>query len=651
MGKKLNVLIVEDSESDHELVMRALKKGGFDVTSERVDSPEALLDAIQNRAWDAIISDYTLPAFDGMQALELVKKAGSDLPFIVVSGRDDIVRNMMKAGAHDYIHKSSLAELPPIVERELGEAEQRRLRRLAEVKLAETQKQLHVQDELLRLILNSTAEAIFGVDLNGNCTMANPASARMLGYASPDDLMGKHIHSLIHHHRADGSAYSEEECLINKPFRTGIGTHVKDEVFWRADGTKFEVEYFSSPIRHEGKLIGAVATFVDVSEQRELEARLLQSQKMDAIGKLAGGVAHDFNNILAVILMQAGLVQNLDGVSTEVREAVDGIGNAAERAAHLTRQLLLFSRQEAMEMRNCELNGIVQSLAKMLERLISEDVHIQVKWSAQRLLVYADPGMIDQVLMNLVVNARDAMPKGGEIIIETSAKELDPLMAAQMPHGRPGSFVCVSVTDTGCGIPPENVPHIFEPFFTTKKPEKGTGLGLSTVFGIVQEHSGWIHVETCVGTGTSFRVFLPRLSDTTVVTPDSPASTTRLRGNETILLVEDDSAVSNSVRSILEQLGYRVLSAETGTEAMEVWNVHRKEIKLLLTDLIMPDEMSGEELAVQLRREKPDLKIIYTSGYSKDSRQTSHSLQEGINFLPKPYSPQKLSEILRRNLD
>jgi two-component system cell cycle sensor histidine kinase/response regulator CckA len=771
MEEALHVLVVEDSQRDHELIIHALRQGGFQIAALRVATAETLEKAFQDETWDAVISDYSMPNFDGMAALDLLKKSGRDLPFIVVSGTDKMMRGMLKAGAHDYVPKSNLSLLAPVIERELGEARQRNLRKIAEAKLKETQFQLNQaleasdlgafnwdmisdttwrsarydqilggldplekvdfdsfvdrvipeerdqvrakiakviltghfdlectvrrvdgslcsvetrgkvlyedtgkpiriigtiaditlrkqtaeklseRDALIGLLLDSTAEAIIGVDLQGNCTMANRACAEILGYGGPDDLKGKNIDSLIHLQDSTAEMVSDEGYPKFEPFRNQHGGHVTNETFYRADGSKFAAEYFSAPIRREGEIIGAVVTFLDVSERRELEDRLRHAQKMEAIGQLAGGVAHDFNNILAVILMQAGFMQQNAQLESRMQDSVGEICSAAERAAHLTRQLLLFSRKQTMEMRDYELNKIVRNLTKMLERILGEDIAIQFKWSSERLFIKADAGMVDQIIMNLVVNARDAMPKGGQLIIETSAKEIDELMAAQMPEARIGSFVCLSVSDTGCGIAPENLLRIFEPFFTTKDVGKGTGLGLATVFGIVQEHGGWIHVESRLGLCTAFRIYLPRLADAELVSSEDRPSVSQAVCQETILVAEDDQNVSRSVEGILTQLGYRVLTAGSGIEALDVWNNHRDEIQLLLTDLVMPDELTGRDLAKKLTAENPQLKVIYTSGYSADIAQADTQLEEGRNFLPKPYSPQKLSEILRKNLD
>ena len=373
---------------------------------------------------------------------------------------------------------------------------------------------------------------------------------------------------------------------------------------------------------------------------------------MEAIGQLAAGVAHDFNNILAVIQLHASLLKTEPDITLRNNWSPPArLNEAAERAANLTRQLLLFSRKQTMQPRDLDLNQSINDMTKMLRRTLGEAIQVQFKFSLQPLFIHADAGMMDQVLMNLAVNARDAMPKGGQLIIETSAVEFDESVRAQSPQARPGSFVCLSVSDTGCGIPPEILPRIFEPFFTTKDVGKGTGLGLATVFGIVQQHQGWINIYSEVGRGTIFRIYLPRLAAKSGQESGPPALTTVRGGKETILLVEDEAALRASMHKALSQLGYRVLESVNGVETLEVWNQHRKEIDLLLTDLVMPGGVTGKDLAARLLKENPKLKVIYTSGYSIDVVGRDFPLEEGVNFLAKPFGARKLTQTVRNCLD
>ena len=416
------------------------------------------------------------------------------------------------------------------------------------------------------------------------------------------------------------------------------------------DGTI--LDRYSSPVRDkDGKYYGRIWTFRDITGQRGLELQFRQSQKMEAIGQLAGGVAHDFNNILAVIQLQAGLLKLQQSLTPQQLEFAGEIEKATDRAANLTRQLLLFSQQQPMQKGDLSLNETVTNIVKMLQRIVGEDVQMQFKLSTRPLLIHADAGMIDQVLLNLTINARDAMPQGGQLVIETFEVNFDELTVDKSATARPGSFACLSVSDTGSGISPENLPRIFEPFFTTKEVGKGTGLGLATVFGIVKQHQGWINVYSEPGLGTTMRIYLPRL----VAPADSHAAgslfETLPKGTETILIVEDDPAVRLSMRYVLSHLGYQVLEAASGVIALEIWQQDRASIDLLVTDLVMPDGINGKELAAGLLEQAPGLKIIYLSGYSATVAGKNFPLEEGVNFLTKPFETHKLAQIVRKCLD
>jgi len=416
------------------------------------------------------------------------------------------------------------------------------------------------------------------------------------------------------------------------------------------DGTV--LERYSSPVRDPaGNYFGRIWTFRDLTERRLLEAQLRQAQKMDAIGQLAGGVAHDFNNILALILLQAGQLRLDTCLTPEQVEAIRDIETAAQRAASLTRQLLLFSRKQTLQPLDQDLNETVAHLARMLERVLGEHIQMQCQFAPQPLPVNADPGMLDQILMNLTVNARDAMPAGGRLVVKTFAAHLDEVQAAQIPRGRPGSFVGLSVSDNGSGIPPENLPRIFEPFFTTKPVGQGTGLGLATVFGIVQQHQGWINVYSESGQGTTFEIYFPRQPGAAARPAEQALPDPLQHGHETLLLVEDEPSLRALVRTVLSRLGYHVLTAASGVEAREVWNRHRGQIHLLITDMVMPEGVSGPDLARTLRQKYPGLKVIFTSGYSVDLTREELQLEEGVNFLGKPFKPGHLAQTIRKCLD
>jgi len=406
------------------------------------------------------------------------------------------------------------------------------------------------------------------------------------------------------------------------------------------------------------RLVPAVRRALREAEERgqrkALEAQLRQAQKMEEIGQLAGGVAHDFNNLLVVIRGNAEIVlMDPAKLSQENRECLGQIIAAAERAANLTRQLLVFSRKQPMQFQPLNLNQVVENLSKMLNRIIGENIEVQCSYEPHLPFVNADVGMMEQVLVNLVVNARDAMPRGGRLVITTQQTSFQPADAPSHPEARAGQFVCLSVSDTGTGIAPEHLPHIFEPFFTTKPLGKGTGLGLATVYGIVKQHEGWVGVSTQVGSGAIFKIFLPAVAPPAAGTETLQAEQAGRGGSEGVLLVEDDLAVRLLTRRLLESSGYRVWEATTGPEALELWHHHVGEIDLLLTDVVMPEGMTGHELAELVRAQKPGLKVIFISGYGADAtgKSTEFIRRTRRYFLQKPFPAAILLDTVRQCLD
>jgi signal transduction histidine kinase len=402
---------------------------------------------------------------------------------------------------------------------------------------------------------------------------------------------------------------------------------------------------------NQGNAKGSIGILMDITERRQLEEQLRQLQKMESIGQLAAGVAHDFNNILAVIqghtdMILGGMVEGKDA-----EESLKQVSAAAKRAANLTRQLLAFSRKQEMQAQDLNLNNVVQGMSQMLTRLLGAPIVLEFNAGTGLPSVNGDFGMMEQILLNLAVNARDAMPRDGRLTITTTARKIAETEIQHNPEARAGWFVCLSVADTGAGIAPEILPRIFEPFFTTKEAGKGTGLGLATVYGIVKQHHGWIEVESQVGRGTTFNVFLPANTQTVASSTPLVAPATAKGGGETILIAEDDPALRRLAARILRNLGYEVLEAGSGVEAIALWEQHGKKVNLLLTDLVMPDGLTGRDLAKQMATREAGLKVIYSSGYSPELRETAFIFREGFNFLQKPYSPAKLAETVRLCLD
>ena len=388
----------------------------------------------------------------------------------------------------------------------------------------------------------------------------------------------------------------------------------------------------------------------DVAERVLLERQLRQAQKMEAVGQLAAGVAHDFNNILTVIQGHAGLMQQTLAEGSPTSKSLAQISMAANRAATLIQRLLMFSRKQVMQFKHLDLNVALGSTIKMLERLVGEQVQIDFRPQPSLPAIHADSGMIEQIAMNLAVNARDAMPGGGRVSISTSLETIHRAPIPMDPEQRDGGFVCLAFTDTGIGMDTKILSRIFEPFFTTKPVGKGTGLGLSTVFGIVRAHKGWVVVNSEPNQGTTFRLYFPA-SRQVAEKIETLVDTALLSGRETVLLAEDEGALREMVAQVLRIQGYTVLEAASGPEALEVWKRAERPVDLLLTDMVMPGGIMGGELAAQLMGESPRLKVIYTSGYSPGMAGRDISLLECGNFLPKPYSVGKLAQFVRQCLD
>ena len=387
----------------------------------------------------------------------------------------------------------------------------------------------------------------------------------------------------------------------------------------------------------------------DITERINLETQLRHAQKLESIGQLAAGVAHDFNNILTIIQGHADLLVAGCDAGNRIAEPLKQISAAAKRGSTLTRQLLTFSRRQVIQPKILDLNVVLNNMTQMVHRLLGEDIALESHYAPALPSIEADAGMIEQVLLNLAVNARDAMPKGGRLVVSTSHIEVGQSYGDIHPESRPGQFVCITVADTGCGMTPETLARIFEPFFTTKEVGKGTGLGLATVYGIVKQHQGWIEVGSHLGIGTTFKIFLPACAQTADPVVENGPERTR-GGNETILLVEDEPVLRELARMILQDYDYRVLEAGNGVEALKVWDQQQGRIDLLLTDMVMPEGMNGRELAEKLKLRKPELKVIYTSGYSFDAIGNEAALC-GARFLQKPYPPPQLAQTVRECLD
>jgi PAS domain S-box-containing protein len=481
-----------------------------------------------------------------------------------------------------------------------------------------------------------------GVD--GRWFYVSPQVETILGY-SPEEWLEDSQNWIRHVHAEDheGVNEAEHQGLQGKSFQAEYRITRKDgRTVWISDTATIIHGSENHPIM-EGFM-------VDISEKKLMETQSQQARRMEAVGRLAGGIAHDFNNLLTIIKGYTELARQRTEGQTALRHDIERIEDASERAAALVRQLLAFSRKQVLQPKNLDLNEVVRGLEQLLQRLMGEDIRIQTKLAAGLGTIKADPSQIEQVLMNLVVNARDAMPQGGKITVETCNMELDQAYSSEQVRVKPGCYVMLAVTDTGTGMSAETAAHIFEPFFTTKGGTRGTGLGLSTSYGIVKQSGGYIWVYSEPQEGTTFKVYLPRVDEIA-----DPAEVVRLktaipRGSETILLVEDDEAVRHLTETVLSSYGYKVLATEDPEHAQRLAETPGLEVQLVLTDVIMP-AMSGRELVRKLTGRHPHLRVLYMSGYTDNIISSGGVLERGLAFLQKPFTPAALAQKVREVLD
>ncbi len=761
MKKNLSVLIVEDVENDARLLVAELEGGGYTVAFERVDTAAAMRSALQQKNWDLILCDFTMPYFSGAAALKLAREAGCDAPFIYVSGTigEDVAIEAMKSGAQDYVMKTHLARLVPAVERELDEAQTRRESRRADTAMRES-------EHKYRHLFEALSDAVFLIDEDsGRIIDTNVRAEHLLGRTRTEILgfnqaklfapqreslafdclraaaNGEHaggcelqmflqngqivpvhasasriefhghplllvlLHDVTERNRMDeqlrqlsqaveqspasivitdpagsityvnskftaASGYTYAEAVGKNPRLLKSG-ETPDEVYaqlWQAitSGQEWRGEFHNrkkngelfwesasiSPIYDgAGRITHFLAVKEDITDKKKLEAQFIQAQKMEVVGQLAGGVAHDFNNILAVIIGYCNLMTAELGPESPLRKYAEEIQQAADRAIGLTRQLLIFSRKQVVQPVVLDFNAVVQDLEKMLRRLVNEHIKMTVTPGKHLGHAYADAGYLGQVLMNLVVNARDAMPGGGQLTIATDNVTLDEKQAGTVAGAKPGDYVMISVSDTGIGMTDDVKAHLFEAFFTTKPSGQGTGLGLATCQTIVKQSGGCIGFHSEPGKGTTFNIYFPRVdqpleSDTHFIQAGPTP-----RGTETLLVVEDEPAVRHLAASVLAGQGYTVLRAANGQDALQVAREHKGEpIRLVITDIVMP-LMGGKVMAEWLKTAIPDLKILFTSGYTDEVVAHAETQEVGIQFLAKPYTPAALARTVRELLD
>jgi two-component system cell cycle sensor histidine kinase/response regulator CckA len=507
-----------------------------------------------------------------------------------------------------------------------------------------TQIQLFSSGDMVAALLDSAAQAILSVGPSGDIVLANRRAEEMFGY-SRQELLSMKVEGLLPH--AHGQSHVQHRSrYFGSPHTRPMGIGM-DLMARRKDGTEFAVEVSLSHVQAEGASF-AIAFVSDISQRKQLEEQLMHSQKMEAVGRLAGGVAHDFNNMLTVISGYERMI--LDELTEEdpLREYAGEVLEAANRAAELTSQLLTFSRRQVIQPRVMNVNTVLTHVEKMLRRLIGEDIELTLKLDEEVGNIRSDPSHIEQAIVNLAVNSRDAMPDGGRILIETANAHLDENYARTHLGVKPGDFVMVAVSDTGHGMDAETRVRIFEPFFTTKEQGKGTGLGLATVYGMVKQNGGDIWVYSEPGAGTTFKLYFPRVSEPADVSNKQKVDLERA-GGEMLLLVEDEKSVRELTVRMLQRLGYEVLAAASGEEALQQSAAHAGRIAMMITDVVMPG-MNGPQVAAALRASRPEMKVLFLSGYTENSVVYHGVLEAGLDFLPKPFSREALAQKIREML-
>lgn len=635
--KALRVLYVEDSHLDAELSLRELKKAGFEITVDRVETPEEFFHCLRSKTYDIVLSDQNLPTWTGLEALESLRQEDKDIPFILVTGSlgEEAAVESIKKGASDYVLKGALPRLHVAVERALED----RIQRQEQLQGAE---EVRRSEEKYRELFDNANDMIYTVDSEGRFTSLNKEGERILGVPRTE-VIGKPFREFMAPGTTPDASLGFEEILQREP------SFAVEKELLSVDGRRVTVEIRHQAIYQDGKLVRAEGIARDVTNRKQLELQLLQSQKMEGIGRLAGGVAHDFNNHLGIILGYSEMLIEKLGSDHPLRKRAETIRATAQKAAALTKQLLAFSRRQIFEPRIVDLNAEVLELEKMLQPLIGEDVELVTTLDSAIGKVRVDATQIHQVLMNLAVNARDAMPQGGRLIIETKNAELDEAYARGHIAVQPGRYAMLAVSDTGTGIDKETQDHIFEPFFTTKEKGKGTGLGLAMVYGIVKQSGGNIWVYSEKGQGTTFKIYLPRIEQDDQTSEKEETASSIHKGSEIVMVAEDEPLLQELTGEFLTDSGYKVLTAGNGAEAIEIAKRHSGPIHLLITDAIMPG-MSGRELAIQMLNLRPDIKVLYVSGYTDDAVLRNGMVGTEMDFLQKPFTRDQLIRKVREVL-
>lgn len=651
MNDKIHVLLIEDNPGDARLVKGMLEHG--EKSAFTVGHVSTLAEGVRSLAPGSgiavILLDLGLPDETGLQTLRRIMPLAQDASVVVVTGLQDEELGIaaIREGAHDYLIKGQVDGgrlrrlLRYAVERQKMQSELR-----AEMeRRARVQEALQLSEQRYRLLAETAPMGILLADELGRIIDANTQALHMFGYER-GELIGESIERLLPE-RLRSLHQGHRSRFIKEPQTRPMGLGM-ELLACRKDGTEFPVEIGLGPlVTKEGVLVSS--TIMDITGRKKMEGQLRLSQRMEAIGKLAGGVAHDFNNLLAVILGCSDVALDALPPDHPAVRNVEKIRQAGSSAADLTRQLLSFSRQQMLQPRVLHLKEIVKRTQDLLAHMIGDNILLAISFEPSLGCICADPGQIEQVILNLAINARDAMPNGGRLSIEARNADLDESYKQEHQQVIPGHYIMIAVEDSGCGMDPETQARVFDPFFTTKELGKGTGLGLATVYGIVKQSGGYIWVYSEVGHGTTFKVYFPRVEQSGQSSDPKESDVSSVQGSETILLSEDSESLREIARDYLESIGYTVIEATSGKDALQRACDFEGPIHLLLTDVVMP-EMSGPELAEQLLAFRPGVKVIFTSGYTNDAIARHGVLEPGIVFIQKPYRPKALAQRIREVL-
>jgi len=644
MSDRIKILVVDDDRDHARMVWQFLhlSEAWRDAHIDIATTYEDALEGLRTNALDVAFIDYRLGGRDGIELVREVRASEVETPLVVLTsqGDEEVAAAAMRSGAADYLSKMylSVETLDRTIRHALALRDRERQRRAAERALREN-------EERFRALVENSSDAVILLDGEGRVTYTSASAVRQLGW-SAEEMVGRSVFDVLHPDDRElvGARMTE---LLRK-----AGERITQEVRFRhRDGTWHIMEGVGVNRLADPAVRAIVLNARDITDRRKLEEQLWHAQKMEAVGQLAGGIAHDFNNLLTAILGYCNLVLDDAPPDGPLRSDLEEIRTAGERAASLTRQLLAFSRRQMLQPQIVDVNGLVSSLATLLRRLVTENIHVVTQLGGDVPVVRADPSSLEQVIVNLAVNARDAMQPGGTLTIETATVDLDAAFAAKHLPMTAGRYVLLSVSDTGAGMDALTRGRIFEPFFTTKEQGKGVGLGLATVYGIVKQNGGYIWVDSEPGHGSVFRVYLPPAEvGASVRQADAGAGgDRRRRGWETVLLVEDEDAVRALAREVLRRHGYVVLEARHGVEALRLAERHPDDIHLLVSDVVMP-HMSGSELARRLSADRPRMKVLFMSGY-RDRAPLHQEPTVDAPLVQKPFTPETLARRVRSVLD